>query len=56
MKIDPRNIEVPDAATVEMYRNKSGPEKLGILDAMYRSAVKFARGGVLAAHPDCSPE
>lgn len=56
MKVDPRNIEVPDDATVAMYRNKSGPEKLRILDGMYRSAVKFARGGVLAAHPDWSPE
>lgn len=56
MRVDPRNIEVPDDATVEMYRHKSGPEKLRILDAMYRSAVRFARGGVLADHPDWTPE
>ena len=55
MNLDPRNIELPDDATVAMYRNKSGPEKLRILDAMYRSATKLARGGVLAEHPGWTP-
>ena len=56
MNVDPRNIELCDDATVAMYRAMTGPQKLRILDGMYRSAVKFVRGGVMAEHPDWGPE
>ena len=56
MKVDPRNIELSDDATIEMYRAKSGPEKLRILDAMYHSAREMIRAGVETEHPEWPPE
>jgi hypothetical protein len=56
VKVDPRNIELADAATVAMYRDKTGPEKLRIVDGMFRAARAMIRAGVLTEHPDWPPE
>jgi hypothetical protein len=50
--LDPRQIEVIDDMTAEMFRCKSGAEKLKIADGAYRFARQIVMAGIRERHPD----
>jgi hypothetical protein len=50
--LDPRQIEVIDDLTAEVFRRKSGAEKLKIADAAYRFARQIVLAGIRGRHPD----
>jgi hypothetical protein len=49
--IDPRNIEVIDDVMAQVYRQKSGAEKLKIADSCFRFAREIALAGIRSRHP-----
>jgi hypothetical protein len=56
MRLDPRQIEVPDELMVEVLRRKSPQERLRIGFDMWVSARNMLMTHIRHSHPDWSPK
>lgn len=51
MRLDARQIELMDAAMVEVYRRKTPAERIAICDSMWHFAEQITRAGIRQQHP-----
>jgi hypothetical protein len=55
-RLDPRRIEAPDPATIEIMSRMSAPQKMKMLDDFFATAQEFAAAGIRWQHPDWTDE
>ena len=56
MRLDEGQIELMDAAMVEVYRRKTPAQRIAICDSMWRFAEQLTRAGIRHQHPEWSHE
>lgn len=56
MRLDIGQIEVMDAAMVEVYRSKTPAERIAICDQLWHFAQQITRAGIRQQHADWSHE
>lgn len=54
MRLDGGQIEVMDAAMVDVYRRKTPAERIAICDGMWRFAEQVTRAGIRHQYPEWS--
>lgn len=56
MRLDEGQIELMDAAMVEVYRQKTPAQRIAICDSMWRFAEQVTRAGIRNQYPEWSHE
>jgi len=54
MKIDPRNIEIADKTTIEIWKKIPGERRILMAFEMFETAAAIIRASVKEKHPDWS--